>query len=79
MGEARNNVVVNTAVAVVAIGGSWGTLSEIALARRADKPVIQVDGWLPEGNGLLNVGSADRQPDELAVSICNRLGLQKKA
>lgn len=40
MGEARNALVVRFAEAVVAIGGSWGTLSEIALARRMDVPVI---------------------------------------
>jgi hypothetical protein len=31
---------------VIAIGGSWGTLSEIALAkRRGGIPVVCLDGW----------------------------------
>jgi uncharacterized protein (TIGR00725 family) len=35
MGEARNAIIVWSADAVIAIGGSWGTLSEIALAKTA--------------------------------------------
>jgi uncharacterized protein (TIGR00725 family) len=46
MGEARNAVIVASADAVIAIGGSWGTLSEIALAmRRGDVPVVSLHGW----------------------------------
>lgn len=46
LGEARNAVIVWSADAVIAIGGSWGTLSEIALAkRRGTIPVISLDGW----------------------------------
>jgi uncharacterized protein (TIGR00725 family) len=46
LGQARNNVVVNAADAVIAVGGSWGTLSEIALAMRAGRiPVVQLGGW----------------------------------
>jgi uncharacterized protein (TIGR00725 family) len=45
LGEARNALIVRAADAVVAIGGGWGTLSEIALARRRDVPVIGVETW----------------------------------
>lgn len=45
LGQLRNGLVVNAADAVIAVGGSWGTLSEIALAARADKPVVVVRGW----------------------------------
>ena len=46
MGEARNAIIVWSADAVIAIGGSWGTLSEIALAmRRGDVPVVTLGGW----------------------------------
>jgi uncharacterized protein (TIGR00725 family) len=46
MGEARNAVIVASADAVIAVGGSWGTLSEIALAKRRGKiPVICLGGW----------------------------------
>jgi uncharacterized protein (TIGR00725 family) len=46
MGEARNAIVVWSADAVIAIGWSWGTLSEVALAKRRDGlPVIVLAAW----------------------------------
>ncbi|MGH3798685.1 MAG: hypothetical protein ACRDTD_00855 [Pseudonocardiaceae bacterium] len=46
LGEARNAVIVWSAAAIIAIGGSWGTLPEIALAkRRGGIPVITLGGW----------------------------------
>ena len=45
LGEGRNLLVVRAADALVAIGGGWGTLSEIALALRAGKPVIGLGTW----------------------------------
>lgn len=46
LGEARNAVIIWSADAVIAIGGSWGTLSEIALAkRRGTIPVITLGSW----------------------------------
>jgi uncharacterized protein (TIGR00725 family) len=45
MGELRNGVVVSSASAVIAISGEWGTMSEIALARKAGKPVIGLHTW----------------------------------
>ncbi|WP_067806902.1 TIGR00725 family protein [Actinomadura formosensis] len=46
LGQARNNVIVNAADALITVGGSWGTLSEIALAMRAGRiPVVQLGGW----------------------------------
>ena len=46
MGEARNAVIVWSADAVIAVGGSWGTLSEVALAkRRGGIPVVSLGGW----------------------------------
>jgi uncharacterized protein (TIGR00725 family) len=40
LGEMRNALIVRAAHAVIAIGGGWGTLSEIALARRTGTPVV---------------------------------------
>ena len=40
MGEMRNALLVRVAQAVIAIGGGWGTLSEIALAQRIGTPVV---------------------------------------
>jgi hypothetical protein len=45
LGEARNALVVRAADVLVAVGGSWGTLSEIALAVRTGKRVIGVGTW----------------------------------
>jgi uncharacterized protein (TIGR00725 family) len=45
MGEARNALVVRCADALVAVGGEFGTLSEIALALRDGKPVVGLDTW----------------------------------
>jgi len=39
MGEARNALVVRGGHAVIAVGGQWGTLSEVALARKMGRPV----------------------------------------
>lgn len=46
LGQARNALIVQSADAVIAVGGSWGTLSEIALAMRRDAvPVVTLGGW----------------------------------
>ena len=45
MGQSRNALIVTAAQAVIAIGGGWGTLSEIALAKRLGRPVITLDSW----------------------------------
>lgn len=49
LGQARNAKLVEMADAVVGVGGSWGTLSEIALARRLGKPVVWLHGWAITG------------------------------
>jgi uncharacterized protein (TIGR00725 family) len=54
LGELRNGLLVRAADAVVAVGCSWGTLSEIALARRTGVPLVLVDPWdLPEDVGVV--------------------------
>jgi uncharacterized protein (TIGR00725 family) len=45
LGEMRNALVVRTADVVLAVGGSWGTLSEVALAVRTGVPVLAVGVW----------------------------------
>jgi len=49
LGEARNAIVVRAADAVIAIGGGYGTLSEIALALKAGKRVVGLETWDVEG------------------------------
>jgi uncharacterized protein (TIGR00725 family) len=45
LGEARNALVVRMADALIAVGGEFGTLSEIALALKAGKRVVGLDTW----------------------------------
>ncbi len=45
MGSARNAIIISTSKALVAIGGGYGTLSEIALALKAGKNVIGLKTW----------------------------------
>lgn len=49
LGEARNALIARAAEAVIAIGGEWGTLSEIALARKIDTPVVLLRPGLAAG------------------------------
>ena len=48
-GEGRNIIIVRTADAVIAVGGKYGTLSEIAFALRLGKPVIGIRTWAIKG------------------------------
>lgn len=45
MGEMRNALIVRACAVMIAIGGAYGTLSEIALALRAGRTVIGVETW----------------------------------
>jgi uncharacterized protein (TIGR00725 family) len=49
LGEARNALVVRAADALVAVGGAYGTLSEIALALKAGKRVAAIGSWEIDG------------------------------
>lgn len=44
VGHARNLAVAASGDGVVAIGGSWGTLAEIAFALRLGRPVVALEG-----------------------------------
>jgi len=54
MGYARNSIVAKSGQAVIAVGGSYGTLSEIAYALQDDIPVIGLGTW-----SLSNCGGPD--------------------
>ena len=45
LGQVRNAVIVTAADSVIAIGAGWGTLSEIAFAKRLARPVFALDTW----------------------------------
>lgn len=49
LGQARNAVIATSADTVIAIGKGWGTLSEIAHARRLGRPVVALSSWAVEG------------------------------
>jgi uncharacterized protein (TIGR00725 family) len=49
VGHARNLAVAASGDAVIAVGGSWGTVAEIAFAMRLGRPVVVVDGPHVEG------------------------------
>jgi hypothetical protein len=48
LGEARNALVVRACDALIAIGGEFGTLSEIALALKIGRPVVGIGTWTIE-------------------------------
>ena len=45
MDQARNVILVRSSDAVIAIGGRYGTLSEIALALKLERPVVGLGTW----------------------------------
>ena len=68
IGHARNLAVVASGDAVIAVGGSWGTLAEIGFARRLGRPVVVLEpGWAVDGEGIERAGSAE-QAVELALA-----------
>jgi uncharacterized protein (TIGR00725 family) len=50
VGQARNLAVVCSGDVVIAVGGEYGTLSEIGLARKVGRPVVVLEGWDLEGH-----------------------------
>jgi uncharacterized protein (TIGR00725 family) len=53
LGQLRNGLLVRSGDVVVSVGGSWGTLSEVAMAVRTGVPVVALRGWsLPGDPGL---------------------------
>jgi uncharacterized protein (TIGR00725 family) len=53
VGQARNLAVVASGEAVIAVGGEWGTLSEIGHARQLGRPVVALRSWTLEGEGAM--------------------------
>ena len=61
LGEMRNGLVVRCADALIVIGGSWGTLNELALAQRTGTPVVSLRGWVvsDDGGSVISIESVD--------------------
>ncbi len=76
VGYARNMAVVKSAQAAIAIGGNYGTLSEIAYALKGGIPVIGLNTWSlsqngQEDNSIIRVYSTTEAVDK-AVSLTKR-------
>ncbi|MBC7263081.1 MAG: TIGR00725 family protein [Chloroflexi bacterium] len=76
MGEARNVLVVRSAQAVIAVGGEYGTLSEIALALKMGRPVIGLETWELSKKGQRDGGilyvNTPTEAVELALALAER-------
>jgi uncharacterized protein (TIGR00725 family) len=67
IGHARNLAVVASGDAVIAIGGEWGTLSEIAFARRLERPVVAIRSWTLRNQADTDLGIVEADTPEEAV------------
>ena len=77
MGYARNIAVIKSAQAVIAIGGSYGTLSEIAHALQSDIPVIGLGTWTISRNGQEDTSIIRIEKPGDAVALALSLASQK--
>jgi uncharacterized protein (TIGR00725 family) len=68
LGELRNGLIVRASDALIAVGGGWGTLSEIALALRQGRPVFGLDSWTPTRAGLAGGVVAVADPAQAAAA-----------
>jgi uncharacterized protein (TIGR00725 family) len=72
MGAARNTIVVLSADAVIAVDGSYGTLSEIALALVHAKPVVGIGTWritAPDGSDETRVQRVDDAVEAVRTAV----------
>ncbi len=67
IGHARNILIVRTAAVLIAISGSYGTLSEIATALKLKKPVIGLKTW--PGFDKIHYVNTAQEAVEKAVSL----------
>jgi len=68
LGGARNTIVVRSADAVIAVGGAYGTLSEIAFALRWGKPLVGLGTWELARGGAPDRGIIRAETPEEAVA-----------
>jgi uncharacterized protein (TIGR00725 family) len=69
LGELRNGLVIRSADAVVAVGGAYGTLSEVALALKTGVPVVGLNTWEIEG---IEPAHAPAEAVERALALAGR-------
>ena len=64
IGHARNLAVAASGDAVIALGGSWGTLAEIGFARRLGRRVVILEpGWDLSGDGIERASTPEEAVD----------------
>jgi len=69
LGHARNLAVVSSGDSVIAIGGGYGTLSEIGLAAKIGRPVVILAGWrLQNSEGTQGVWYASSPQEALVLA-----------
>ncbi len=68
IGEARNAIIARSALCLVAIGNSYGTLSEVALGRQFGKQVIGLDG-AAQVEGVVMADSVERALELVAACV----------
>ncbi len=73
LNEARNLLIVRSALVLIAIGGEYGTLSEMAFALKMNKPVIALHSWQPERPGISHPTLHTAQTPEEAIELLLRL------
>ncbi|MFJ4851274.1 MULTISPECIES: TIGR00725 family protein [unclassified Streptomyces] len=73
LGELRNGLVVAAADAVVAVGGSWGTLSEVALAMRTGRPTVVLAGWDVAADAGDGIPLRASSPEEAVRAVVDAL------
>jgi uncharacterized protein (TIGR00725 family) len=78
LGEGRDLLVVRAASAVIAVGGSWGTLAELALARRADVPVVGLASWTVRDAAELLVPSGVIPATDAADAVSRAMTLARE-
>jgi len=76
LGEARNAIIARTVDAVIAVGGEYGTLSEIALALKMGKPVVGIKSWFlqsprRDGQVIFEAETAE-EAVELAINAAQK-------
>lgn len=59
MGHGRNVLIAQAADVLIAIGGGYGTLSEMALGLKMQKPVISLQSWVPDDTVITASNAAE--------------------
>ena len=78
LGELRDGMVVNASNALVVVGGSWGTLVEVALASKRGLPVMSLGGWSVSDDhgvawsGVTRCSDPEQAMDRLAELLLHR-------